>query len=463
MLREADSRGLDPGDYDAEYLEGQWRALSAGRASSDELARFDVALSVGLLRNISDLHIGKVNPRNLAFGFDIDPKKYDLAALVADAIRDDRIQQAVAEAEPHYGENGLLKDALARYKSLAKDRSVGPVQISPPVRPGTPLATAPQLARWLVALGDLTAIPDPLPAAYQGALVDGVKHFQARHGLSPDGVIGTPTAQALSVSAAQRVRQIEFALERLRWIPPLEQGRVVFVNIPAFELLAFDDVAATQGPALRMKIVVGRAVRTQTPVFTGVMKSIVFAPYWNVPSSIARKEILPKLRSNPGYLAAQDMEIVSDGTPLAPSAGNIAKVASGAAQIRQRPGPKNALGHVKFLFPNHNNVYLHDTPTQSVFDKTRRDFSHGCIRLSQPAALAKWVLRDEGGWDADRVAKEMARTTEMAVPLRKPVPVVIFYTTAVARRDGTISFYDDLYGHDKALEQALAAGYPYPP
>jgi len=463
VLREAATKGLDPQDYDAEFLDGQWRALSAGKASSEALARFDVALSVGLVRNISDLHIGKVNPKNLAFGFDIDPKKYDLAALVAGAIRDDRIRQVAAEAEPHYTQNRLLKEELARYKSLAEDSSVGPVQITAPLRPGAPLAAAPQLARWLAALGDLPALPDPLPTAYEGALVDGVKHFQGRHGLPADGVIGISTAQALSVSAAQRVQQIELALERLRWIPSLEQGRVVFVNIPAFELLAFDDVATPQAPALQMKVVVGRAMRTQTPVFTGVMKTVVFAPYWNVPRSITRNEILPKLRSNPGYLAAQNMEIVSDGTPLPPSESNIAKVASGAAQIRQRPGPKNALGRVKFLFPNDNNVYLHDTPTQSVFDKTRRDFSHGCIRLSQPAALAHWVLDVEKGWDAARVEEEMARTTENAVPLQEPVPVVIFYTTAVARRDGTISFFDDVYGHDKALERALARGYPYPP
>jgi murein L,D-transpeptidase YcbB/YkuD len=463
VLRAADTKGLDPGDYDAELLEGQWRAISSGQASSDELARFDVGLSVGLVRNVSDLHIGKVNPKNLAFGFDIDPKKYDLAELVAGAIRDDRIPSMVAEAEPHYTQNHLLQEQLVRYKRLVKDPSVGPVEIPPPLRPGAPLATAPQLARWLVALGDLAAVPDPPTANYDGALVDGVKHFQARHGISPDGVIGAPTAQALSVPASQRLRQIELALERLRWVPPLEQGRVVFVNIPAFELWAFDDLAATQAPALEMRVVVGRAMRTQTPVFTGVMKTVVFAPYWNIPPSITRKEILPKLRSNPGYLAAQNMEIVSDGTPLPPSSGNIAKLASGGAQLRQRPGPKNALGRVKFLFPNSNNVYLHDTPAQSVFEKTRRDFSHGCIRLAQPAALAEWVLRDEGGWDADRVGQEMARTTEKAVPLRKPIPVVIFYTTVIARRDGTIEFFEDLYGHDKALERALAAGYPYPP
>jgi murein L,D-transpeptidase YcbB/YkuD len=462
-LREADTKGLDPRDYDAELLDSEWRALSAGQASTGEMARFDVALSVGLVRNISDLHIGKVNPKNLAFGFDIDPKKYDLAALVAGAIRDDRIRQAVAEAEPRYTQNRLLKEELARYKSLAKDSPVGPVQLTPPLRPGASLAAAPELARWLVALGDLAEVPNPLPTAYEDALVGGVKHFQGRHGLSTDGVIDAATAHALSVSAAQRVRQIELALERLRWIPSLEQGRVVFVNIPAFELVAFDQVAPTQGPTLEMKVVVGRAMRTQTPVFTGAMKTVVFAPYWNVPFSITRHEILPKLRANPGYLEGQNMEIVSDGTPLPPSASNIAKLASGAAQLRQRPGPKNALGRVKFLFPNSNNVYLHDTPAQAVFEKDRRDFSHGCIRLSQPAALAEWVLGGMEGWDKARIQEGMARTTEKAVPLQRPIPVVIFYTTAVARYDGTIGFYEDVYGHDKALERALAAGYPYPP
>jgi murein L,D-transpeptidase YcbB/YkuD len=157
------------------------------------------------------------------------------------------------------------------------------------------------------------------------------------------------------------------------------------------------------------------------------------------------------------------MEIVSGGAVLPPTAASIEKLASGAAQLRQRPGPKNALGRVKFLFPNSNNVYLHDTPSQAAFAEARRDFSHGCIRLSQPAALAEWVLRGAPGWDAERVAREMARSSELGVPLGRPIPVVIYYTTAVARRDGTISFYEDVYGHDARLERALAAGYPYPP
>ena len=462
VLRESDAKGLDARDYDAERLDRTAQALGPG-ASPQDLAHFDAMLSVALLRNISDLHIGKVNPKHLAFGFDIDPKKYDLAALVADAVRDGRIREVVAQAEPHFAQNRLLEEQLARYRQIAADPSLAPVQIAAPLKPGTPLASAPELARWLAALGDLPAGDANVPPKYEGPLVDAVKRFQARHGLAPDGVIGAATARALAVPAAQRVRQIELALERLRWIPALEAGRVVFVNVPAFELWAFDEIGPQQVPALQMPVVVGRAIRTETPIFTGAMKTVVFAPYWNVPRSITRNEILPKLRRNPGYLAAQQMEIVSGGQVLPPNAASIERLAKGSAQLRQRPGPKNALGRVKFLFPNSNNVYLHDTPSQAAFAEARRDFSHGCIRLSQPAALAEWVLRGAPGWDADRVAREMVRSTELAVPVQPPVPVVIYYTTALARRDGTIAFFDDVYGYDARLERALARGYPYPP
>jgi len=462
VLRESDAKGLDPRDYDAELLDRTAHGLGPD-ASAPERARFDAMLSVALLRDISDLHIGKVNPKHLAFGFDIDPKKYDLAAVVADAVREGKVREVVEQAEPHFAQNRRLEEQLARYRQLAADAELAPVQVAAPLKPGTPLASAPELARWLAALGDLPAADTNVPPVYDGPLVDAVKRFQARHGLAPDGVIGAATARALAVPAARRVRQIELALERLRWIPALEAGRVVFVNVPAFELWAFDEIGPEKGPAVQMPVVVGRAIRTETPIFTGAMKTVVFAPYWNVPRSITRNEILPKLRKNPGYLAAQQMEIVSGGQVLPPTAASIERLAKGTAQLRQRPGPKNALGRVKFLFPNSNNVYLHDTPSQAPFAEARRDFSHGCIRLSRPAALAEWVLRGAPGWDAERVAREMARKSELQVPLAQPIPVVIYYTTAVARRDGTIAFYDDVYGQDVRLERVLAAGYPYPP
>jgi L,D-transpeptidase YcbB len=463
VLQQADTKGLDARDYDVETLGHQLQQLAKrGEDSPAALARVDVGLSVAVLRQISDLHIGKVNPKNLDFGYDIDPKKYDLAALVGEAVAQERIRDVVKQAEPAFTQNQLLKEQIAQYRQLAADTSVGPVALKPKIAPGDPLEAAPQLARWLAALGDLpsgTLVPT---ATYDAALVDAVKRFQARHGLEPDGVIGPATARALAVPAATRLRQIEYALERLRWIPALESGRVVFVNVPGFELLAFDGIEPGSASSVRMAVVVGRALKTETPIFTGVMRTVVFAPYWNVPRSIAKNEILPKLRSNPGYLDAQQMDIVSGDVVLGSSSAAIAQLAAGNARLRQRPGKKNALGRVKFLFPNHNNVYLHDTPSQAAFQSARRDFSHGCIRLASPGALARWVLEPEG-WDAARVESALAAKAEMRVTLQQPIPVVISYSTAVARPDGTIAFYEDIYRHDAALERALAKGYPYLP
>jgi murein L,D-transpeptidase YcbB/YkuD len=381
-LSDARAKGLDPLAYDAPMLDEMRRMLEAGTpASAEELALFDVALSIGMLRFVSDLHIGRVNPRNVDFGLDVEPKKYELATLLAAAVREGRVSEIVGEAEPGFHAYKRMLNALHLYQSLADDPSVSPVVLERTFAPGDEFEAAPQLARWLRALGDLPPAEVPAEAGYDEVLAVAVERFQRRHGLEPDGVIGPATARALAVPPAARVRQIELALERFRWIPDVAPQRFVFVNVPAFELVAFDRMDPPEGPALSMRVVAGRAGRTPTPVFAGAMKTVAFGPFWNVPRSIVKNELLPKLQRDLGYLAAQGMEIVAEDRVLPATQESVARLAAGTARLRQRPGPKNALGRVKFLFPNPHSVYLHDTPSQTAFRAARRDFSHGCVRV----------------------------------------------------------------------------------
>ena len=246
------------------------------------------------------------------------------------------------------------------------------------------------LARLLVALGDLPADTPPPPdsAPYAGVFVEAVKRFQARHGLEGDGILGKGTQAALQVPLAWRVRQIEFALERLRWLPRPLEGRLVAVNIPMFHLWAWDSAPLSSAAPVGMGVIVGRALNTRTPVFVEDMRYVVFRPYWNVPPSILRGEILPAVERDPDYLTRTDMEIVSgpgdDSPAVAATAENLSWLRDGLLRVRQRPGPANSLGLVKFVFPNDENVYMHGTPAPGLFKRFRRDFSHGCVRRRRP-------------------------------------------------------------------------------
>jgi murein L,D-transpeptidase YcbB/YkuD len=244
--------------------------------------------------------------------------------------------------------------------------------------------------------------------------------------------------------SSMHVRQIELAMERLRWLPDLNGSRLLVVNIPMFRLWTFEEDRADGTPSIEMNVIVGRARTTRTPVFAAELRSVVFRPSWNVPDSIVRNEILPALGRDPRYLEKHDMELTRSG---------------GRVSVRQRPGPGNALGLVKFVFPNPHNVYMHATPVRELFGRARRDFSHGCVRVEDPVTLAVWALADEGGWTREQVVAAMESTTTEAVVLRRPVRVVLFYTTAVYMADtGTVRFADDIYGYDARLEKALQAG-----
>ena len=300
----------------------------------------------------------------------------------------------------------------------------------------------------------------------RGPLVDAVKRFQMRHGLDADGVIGRrhhPHRERVRWRSA--CVSSSSAMERERWLPDLSGHPNVFVNVALFRLWADDRVDAGRAAADERRG--GEvALNHQTPIFVEQMEYVIFRPYWNPPRGIVRNEILPHARKDPAYLDKEELEIVADGSDdavaLPATDENLDAVADGKLTIRQRPGPKNALGLAKFIFPNDEAVYMHGSPAQKLFSRTRRDFSHGCIRLEDPARFAEWVLRDQPDWNSARIDAAMQGERPTRVSLKNKLTVVLFYNTAHVNSEGVAFFVDDIYGHDATLDAALRRGYPYP-
>lgn len=459
LLQAADTKGISAADYDGPRW-GERLTRIEGGATDEELARFDLALTVATMRYISDLHIGRINPRNVKFDLDIESKKYYLPSLLREVKGSAAPAWVLSSVEPPHPEYRRLRDALVRYKTLAADDH--PRLESASVKPGETYRGLRKLAERLQLLGDLDATATIEGTAYQEPVVTAVKRFQRRHNLDDDGNLGPATIHALNVPLQQRVRQLELALERWRWAPTEFAQPPIIVNIPEFRLHAWDAEGKT---ALTMRVVVGQSYGHQTPIFAGDMRYIVLRPYWNVPPSIQRNEIVPKLSGDHSYLARNQYEIVDkDGKPVGDVVTDdaLARLTSGDLRLRQKPGPSNALGLVKFMFPNDNNVYLHSTPAQTLFARSRRDFSHGCIRVEDPVTLAAWVLRDKPEWTPDAIRTAMNGGQSTTVVLDAEIPVLIIYATAHAEESGEVFFFEDIYGHDVTLENALAAGYPYP-
>lgn len=465
LLQRADEQGLARADYDAAYLYRRLTDLRGDTASPSarELAVFEADLTLALIRYTSHLAHGRLDPGSLYPDLDEGVRHVDAVALIQRGLDSGRLTAEIDSAAPALPLYGELTRALAQYRSLAAGPPLPLVPVpATKVAPGAVFAGLPPLKERLAAFGDLdpAALKRRDGNRYAGAVVDAVKRFQYRHGLADDGVLGQSTLAELNRSPAERVRQIEIAIERLRWLPPLPDGRFLVVNIPEFRLLAFDTATAPGRALLDMPVIVGRAGKTPTPVFAAEVEYLDFSPYWNVPRSIAVKEVLPKLRADPGYLAREGMEIVGHGVRTEVDATTLAELERGAVRLRQRPGAKNALGGVKFMFPNRHDIYLHSTPSPKLFGRTRRDFSHGCIRVADPVALAQFVLVGRPAWDAKRIRAAMGLPQPVRVNVAQPIPILIFYTTTVVDAQGRIRFLPDIYGHDAKLVQALATPLP---
>ena len=469
LLLKADQKGLSAEDYDGPRWSGRLGKLkpAATQPSETDAVQFDAALTVCVMRYISDLHIGKVNPKHFDFGLDVEAKKYDLPEFLKDHVVDaSDVDAVLAQVEPPYPGYKRTIQALHNYLELAGKDDGGQL---PPVKksiaPGDAYPGVPRLTRLLTLVGDLPADANVPPdgTVYQGALVDAIKNFQRRLGREPDGRIGAQTLADLNVPLSRRVRQMQLTLERWRWLPLAYQKSPIVANIPEFRLRAYDENFKI---AVTMNVVVGKAYGHDTPIFSDTMEYVIFRPYWSVPYSIVKGEIVPHIVRDPDYLAKKGLEVVDSHEEVVTSgtvtSDVLEQLRAGKLFVRQPPGPKNALGLAKFIFPNNFSVYMHDSPEHELFSQSRRDFSHGCIRLERPADLAVWVLRNNPGWDADRIHAAMNGTTTQQVNLAHPIPVLIVYATVIVTEDGVVHFYDDIYKHDAALEKVLAQGYPYP-
>ncbi len=469
LILQASQKGLSADDYDGPRWSDRLAGLKPATRQPPEAnaVKFDLALTVCVMRYISDLHIGKVNPEHLDFAFNQESKKYDLADFLKDRVVGAAdVAGVLAQVEPPYPGYRRIMQALQTYAELAKNDDG---ELLPPLTkaivPGAAYPGVPRLTRLLRLVGDLPADADVSAdgTIYDAALVDAVKNFQRRHGRDPNGRIGAQTLADLNVPLSRRVQQMQLALERWRWMPEAYQRESIIVNIPEFRLRAYDkdfNVAVT------MNVVVGNSFGHDTPVFADAMAQVVFRPYWAVPLSIVRSELIPHILKDPNYLTKKGFEIVDSRQKVVGSGivarDSVNQLRAGKLFIRQIPGPKNSLGLVLFRFPNSYSVYMHDTPAPELFEKSRRDFSHGCIRLEKPAELAAWVLRDNPGWNPERIHEAMNGSATQQVNLAHPIPVLIVYLTVVVLEDGLVHFFDDIYGHDTALQQALAKGYPYP-
>ena len=468
-IEDAGEDGLNPDDYAAEARQA---ALTADEATPEAQARLDLQLTAALLSFLSDLKIGRVEPSSIDGYHDIERKPLDRAALLEGAAEAESLIDFVAAQRPQSAAYARLRQALRDYRRLATVQADTLVPSGPTLRPGESDPRVPLLRERLAQIAQVAnVLPGPTssltqtlePAAYSPepedlfdpTLEEAVMDFQKRHGLEVDGIVGKKTREALNASLAERAAQILVNLERLRWLPEDLGAHHVAVNLPDYRMRVVRDGAVVH----EARVIIGTR-KNRTPLFSDEITYLEFNPFWNVPRSIAGEEILPELRKDPGYLAANDFTLLSDwgeeSFEIDPYGIVWDEVSpkSFPFRVRQGPGTHNALGLVKFMFPNRHSVYMHDTPAKSLFSKTYRAFSHGCIRVQHPDEFAK-VLLD---WSDEELDEVMGQSDRRIVSLKTPIPVHLTYMTAWLADDGTVQFREDLYGNDKSLARALLGG-----
>jgi L,D-transpeptidase YcbB len=474
--------GLNPADYDlsaAAVLESA-RSHDPFEGSSltpEALADADLRLSYTFLKLASHLERGRVPPGKVDEHWFGQQRQDDFVKVLKATLDSGRLAESLTALEPQHPQYAALKRVLASYREVAAQGGWGTLPAGLNLRLGHADPAVAVLRAHLIATGDLAAAaaaaPAPSAAPASGARTahaahatsapaavggpvfdketqDALKRFERRHGLVADGRLNREVLAALDVPVEARMRQVELNLERWRWLPETLGDRYVLVNIPTFQLTAVDH-GQTE---LQMRVVTGKH-DSPTPIFSDDMTTVVFSPYWNVPPEIARNETIPAVMRDPSYLERNNLEVVRGSHVLDPSSVDWSR--PGNVSFRQRPGAHNALGGVKFLFPNQFDVYLHDTPAEALFARVERDYSHGCVRIEKPFEMAQWVLKGRPEWTPERIKAAMDAGREQQIALKQHIPVYIVYETVWVDDDGTVEFRDDVYGHDAKQEQMLPA------
>lgn len=448
-LENASLEGLHPEDFAVTELRTMRDALQAS-ADPEASNEFDRRLTYALVRYVSQLCFGRVSPRDVSPEWPATEKQCDVSRIVHDALQANTVEGLPEQLSPKLPEYLGLRKQLKRYRDIAA--AGGWQALEPAAGKATTAAANSVLIGNLVAMGDLQE-PNAGENVPAKTINQALRSFQMRHGIAPDGRLGKQTIAVMNIPVEQRIEQIEINMDRMRWIGDSLEPRHLRVNIPGFQLSVHD---ADQVP-LQMRAIVG-SKDDPTPVLDSAIGYLVFSPYWNIPLSIATEELLPKIKKDPRYLQRENMEVVrGSGEKLQvidPSKINWEKSSENPDyHLRQKPGAKNALGLVKFIFSNPYDVYLHDTPSDNLFDRLTRTLSHGCVRVEKPSDLAAYLLQDQPEWTPDRIEEAMHAEKEKKVPLKNPLPIHLLYWTAWTDTEGNVHFREDVYGYDEKQRQ----------
>ncbi len=454
-IQNADADGLQPHHYHSDELRSALRSIQIAYATTPhQLANLELLLSDAFLSYADHLVTGRLDPRSLDRDWLLPPRWQDYATALERALTKRDLEGTLQELVSPHPQYTRLRQALIQYRALEAAGGWPTVATGPKLEPGSTDARVRQLRERLRVGGELGAGPDT-STRFDQELEQAVKRFQARHGLAVDGVVGPQTLAELNRPVAARIRQLELNLERWRWLPDDLGQRYIMVDVPGYRLRVIEN----HQEVINSRIIVGRGQR-QTTVFNAEMSYLVFSPYWYLPPTIIIEDKLPQLRRDPYALQRQGIRVIADGREVDPGTIDWQRVGRGnfPYTLRQDPGPQNALGGVKFMFPNRHSIYIHDTPDQHLFRRDQRALSSGCIRTEDPYELAEYLLHDRSDWDRERIVAASQRNREQRVNLSEPIPVYLFYWTAWVEDDGTVTFREDIYEHDTALAQAFYTG-----